>query len=216
MNKSESVSKIFPALVKAQSVVGSAQKNKVNPHLKSKYADLGSVWDAIGPALETHKLAAIQSPQPSDDGHLHLETMIIHESGEWISGTVVMPLPKKDPQGYGSALSYARRYHLASMLGVVQDDDDAASASKGSASLAADEIRNCDSMDSLASVFAEKYKAFRGDNAAIRVITKAKDERKMELAQENGQGFNPAKIEKPDPTPEQQPEPQQPGTVDQF
>lgn len=216
MNKSESVAKIFSAIVKAQSVVGSAQKNKVNPHLKSKYADLGSVWDAIGPALEANKLAAIQSPQPSDDGHLHLETMLIHESGEWISGTVVMPLPKKDPQGYGSALSYARRYHLASMLGVVQDDDDAASASKGSAALAADEIRACASMDDLQTVFADKYKSFRNDNAAIRIITKAKDERKMELAQENGQGFNPAKVAKPEPVQQAQPEQQPQGEIEQF
>lgn len=197
MKMSESVTKIFPALVKAQAVVGTAQKNKVNPHLKNKYADLSSVWDAIGPALESNKLALIQTPNQSDDNKLHLETMIIHESGEWMSDVLVMPMPKQDPQGYGSALSYARRYHASSMLGVVQDDDDGQSASKGSASLAADELKQCVDMDSLAKLFGELYNKYRGDNASIRIITRAKDERKMALAQDNGQGFNPAQVAEP-------------------
>lgn len=208
MKKSESVTKIFPALVKAQSVIGSAQKNKVNPHLKNKYADLASVWDAIAPALESNKLALLQTPNQSDDSKLHLETMIIHESGEWISEVLVMPMPKQDPQGYGSALSYARRYHASSMLGVVQDDDDGQQASKGSASLAADELHQCADMDSLAALFGELYKKYRGDNASIRIITRAKDERKIQLAQESGQGFNPAQVA--DKT-----EPEQPAPIDQ-
>lgn len=217
MKKSESVTAIFKALVSAQAVVGTAQKNKVNPHLKNKYADLGSVWDAIGPALEANKLAMLQTPTQSDDSKLHLETMIIHESGEWISEVMIMPLPKQDPQGYGSALSYARRYHASSMLGVVQDDDDAHSASKGSAALAADELTACADMDALGKTFAEHYRKFNGDNAAIRVITRAKDKRKQELAQENGQGFNPAKIEKAAPAQEQaEPAPAEPAPAENF
>lgn len=199
MIRSETFAKISAALVKAQHLIGGAQKNAVNPHLKNKYANLESVWDAVSPALESNKLAVIQSPQPSDDGKLHLETMIIHESGEFISGTLVMPLPKQDPQGYGSALTYARRYHLSSMLGVIQDDDDASSASKGSAALAADEIMACDNMDKLQSTFKECYAKFKDDPASIRVITDAKDKRKGQLGLGESAAFNPAKIAKSEP-----------------
>lgn len=124
MNKSDSIAKLAMAMVKAQTQVGIAIKNAVNPHLKNKYADLGAVWDAIAPAMKEHGLAAVQMPAPSDDGRLHLETVLLHESGEWLSNVTVMPLAKQDPQGYGAALTYARRYALAALMGVTQDDDD--------------------------------------------------------------------------------------------
>lgn len=200
MIKSEAFTKICTALVKAQQLIGGAQKNAFNPHFKNKYANLESVLQAISPALEVTGLAVIQSPLPSDDGKLHLETMIIHESGEFISGTLVMPLPKQDPQGYGSALTYARRYHLSSMLGVVQDDDDAATAtaSKGSPSSAADEMSTCENMKDLESVFKDFVTKFRDNPAAIRVITDAKDKRKAQIAMSvtESANFNPAKIHK--------------------
>lgn len=196
MEKSESIAKISSAIVKAQHLIGGARKNAVNPHLKNKYANLESVWEAISPAMESSKLAAIQSPQPSDDGKLHLETMIIHESGEFISGTLVIPLPKQDPQGYGSALTYARRYHLSAMLGVIQDDDDAQAASKGSASLAADEIMACKNVDDLKKAFESAYAKFKDDPASIRVITDAKDKRKSQLGISKDAGFNPVKLQK--------------------
>lgn len=124
MNKSESIAKLAAAMAKAQSQVGIAIKNAINPHLKNKYADLGAVWDAVSPALVDHGLSVVQMPAPSDDGRLHMETVLLHESGEWISNVMVMPLSKADPQGYGAALTYARRYALASLMGVTQDDDD--------------------------------------------------------------------------------------------
>src|SRR6202008_4399225 len=61
---------------------------------------------------------------PSDDSKLHMTTRLLHESGEWMEGTLVMPLPKQDPQGFGSAMTYARRYALAAITGLYQDDDD--------------------------------------------------------------------------------------------
>lgn len=124
MNKSESIAKLAAAMSKAQPAVGIALKNAINPHLKNRYADLGAVWDAIKDALGTNELSIVQLPSPSDDGKLHLETMMIHASGEWLSSVMVMPISKQDPQGYGSALTYARRYALAAMMGVTQDDDD--------------------------------------------------------------------------------------------
>lgn len=124
MNKSDSIAKLAMAMTKAQSMVGIAIKNAVNPHLKNRYADLGAVWDAVMPALQANELSVLQLPAPSEDGRLHLETLLMHSSGEWLSSTLVMPLAKADPQGYGGALTYARRYALAALMGVTQDDDD--------------------------------------------------------------------------------------------
>lgn len=218
MIRSETSSKVFAAIVKAQLLIGGAQKNAVNPHLKNKYANLEAVWDAVSPALEANKLAVIQSPQPSDDNKLHLETMIIHESGEFISGTLVMPLPKQDPQGYGSALTYARRYHLSSMLGVVQDDDDASLASKGSSSAAADEITACDTIDSLQQAFKDAYQKFKDNPAAIRVITDAKDARKAQLSVKEDASFNPAKLapREPEKAPETKEQTDSPQSIEKF
>jgi len=93
-----------------------------------KYADLASVMNAAAPALEANGLSVVQRPMPSEKG-VCIQTMILHSSGEWISdGGLHLPMQKIDPQGAGSSITYARRYGLAAMLGIVQDDDDAASA----------------------------------------------------------------------------------------
>lgn len=124
MKTSESISKIAVALLAAQKGITFAPKDATNPHFKNKYADLGSVVDAVKPALNEAGIVFIQTASPSDDGKLHLATRLMHESGEWIEDTLVMPLPKPDPQGFGSAMTYARRYALAAITGVYQDDDD--------------------------------------------------------------------------------------------
>lgn len=127
--KSDSIAMIAAALVQARRDVGIAIKNAKNPHLKNTYADLGAVYDAIDDALDKNDLTPFQTPIASNDGKLHLQSLILHKSGEFMGGVVVIPLGKQDPQGYGSALTYARRYALASMLNVTQDDDDGARAS---------------------------------------------------------------------------------------
>lgn len=124
MNHSESMKAIAPALLQAQKAIGFAVKDTTNPHFKNRYADLASVVDAVKPALNDAGIVYIQTGSPSEDGKLHLTTTLMHESGEWIGDTIVMPLPKQDPQGYGSAMTYARRYALAAITGVYQDDDD--------------------------------------------------------------------------------------------
>ncbi|MGB4031208.1 MAG: ERF family protein [Tenuifilaceae bacterium] len=128
MNRSETISTLAASLVKAQREIEGAAKDKTNPHYRSKYADLASVADACKPALNRHGIAYVQAPEPSESGTLALTTMLVHESGEWMSGTCTMPLPKNDPQGYGSAMTYARRYALAAMVGVCPEDDDAEAA----------------------------------------------------------------------------------------
>lgn len=124
MKTSESIKEIAAALVKAQDDIRFAVKDSTNPHFKSRYADLGSVIVAIKESLNNFGIAFIQTPTESQNGTLALTTRLIHSSGEWIEDTATCPLQKNDPQGYGSALTYLRRYTLASITGLYQDDDD--------------------------------------------------------------------------------------------
>lgn len=120
---------LYAALVKAQSEIKGALKDSLNPHFKNKYADLGSVWDAVKPALQANGLAVIQLSRIHESGAPVLITRIIHTSGEHIEGEY--PLVCKDPtdpQKLGSATTYARRYALAAALGVIQEDDDGQAA----------------------------------------------------------------------------------------
>ena len=186
MNRSETITKLAAAMAKAQPKVAVAEKNSVNPHLKNKYANLGAVWDAVAVVLEENDLSVIQMPAPSDDGKLHLETVLMHGSGEWISSIMVMPLSKQDPQGYGSALTYARRYALAALMGVTQDDDDGARSIaneiKSEAHEACYKIAECQTLEELQSVFAAAYKAVKDNKAAQNMVVAAKDARKKELS----------------------------------
>jgi hypothetical protein len=129
MKTSESLGKIAPALLQAQREIRFAAKDAKNPHFKNTYADLPAVIDAVKGPLNDAGIIFIQTPAPSDDGKLHLTTRLIHESGEWIESTAVTPLQKADPQGVGSAITYMRRYSLAAITGLYQDDDDGNAAS---------------------------------------------------------------------------------------
>ncbi len=129
MKTSESLSKISPALLKAQRAITFASKDATNQHFRSTYADLPSVIEAIKPALNEAAIVFLQTFSPSEAGFIAVTTRLIHESGEWIEDTATVPLPKSDPQGYGSAATYARRYSLAAITGLYQDDDDGNAAS---------------------------------------------------------------------------------------
>jgi hypothetical protein len=129
MKTSETISKLAVALLAAQKAITFASKDASNPFFKSKYADLPTVIDAVKPALNDAGIVFIQSATPSDSGTLSLVTRLIHESGEWIEDTAIAPLQKNDPQGYGSAITYLRRYSLAAITGLYQDDDDGQAAS---------------------------------------------------------------------------------------
>ena len=136
MKTSDSIKTIAPAILKAQKAITFAAKDATNPHYKSKYADLPSVIDAIKPALNLVGIAFLQTAGTSDPGILAMTTRLLHESGEWIEDTATCPLPKNDPQGYGSACTYLRRYSLAAIVGLYQDDDDGQAASKPKAVIA--------------------------------------------------------------------------------
>lgn len=124
MQRSDSITKLAPALVKAQGQLQIAVKDSINPAFRSKYADLGAVWDACRAALQDNQLTVIQLPMRGEGGFASLETVLMHESGEFISSVSETRLVKDDPQGYGSAITYLRRYALSAMLGIVADDDD--------------------------------------------------------------------------------------------
>lgn len=115
------------AFLKLQGAIRPAIKDSMNPAFKSKYADLASVWDAIREPLHDAGFSVIQSPD-FDGADMWLRTTILHVSGDKIEGRYPIRPVKADPQGVGSAISYARRYSLSAMLGVIQDDDDGAGA----------------------------------------------------------------------------------------
>ena len=118
------------ALASAQANMGKALKQANNPHFRSKYADLGSVMDACLPALNEAGIALIQ-PTGEDEHGRFVETTLIHgESGETLSCRVPLIVGKNDMQGYGSAVTYARRYGLMAMAGIAPEDDDGNAAAK--------------------------------------------------------------------------------------
>lgn len=131
-DRSESIKEIATALAKAQAKIQHASKDSTNPHFNSKYADLASVLDACREPLSENSLSVIQSPQRIEGAWI-LVTRLMHTSGEWLEGYCPILSTKTDAQGFGSGLTYARRYGLSAMVGVAQDDDDgnAASSSKG-------------------------------------------------------------------------------------
>ena len=121
---------IATALAAAQINMGKALKQASNPHFRSKYADLGSVMDACLPALNERGIAVIQPTGENELGRF-VETILIHgESGEQLSCRVPLIVGKNDMQGYGSAVTYARRYGLMAMAGIAPEDDDGNAAAK--------------------------------------------------------------------------------------
>lgn len=122
---------LYVALAAAQAAMGPALKENVNPAFKSKYADLANVMAACLPALNAHGIAVIQPPFQDDAGNRYVKTVFIHgASGESVECAVPLIVGKNDMQGYGSAVTYARRYGLMSMAGIAPEDDDGEAAAK--------------------------------------------------------------------------------------
>ena len=127
MPTSPTIAALAAALVKAQSALSGAKKDSTNPHFKTAYADLASVWDACRAPLANAGLSIVQLVS-SDPTHAVIETILAHSSGEWVSSTLAVPLTKSDAQGLGSAITYGRRYALAAIVGVCPADDDGEAA----------------------------------------------------------------------------------------
>lgn len=122
--------KIAAALVKAQKGFSPAIKTSSNPHFRSKYADLSACVEAVIDSLNDNGIALLQMTHECQDGVI-VETVFVHDSGEMLSaGKLHVPAAKHDPQGYGSALTYGRRYSLMAACGIAPEDDDGNAASK--------------------------------------------------------------------------------------
>ena len=177
---------IAAAFVKAQSQFGKALKTSVNPHFKSKYADLSACIDAVVGALNDHGIGLMQRTYECQDGVM-VETIFIHESGEVMEcGMLHVPAAKQDPQGYGSALTYARRYSLLAATGLAPEDDDGNAGSRRietpqiDVGMMADHIAAIDASankEELQTAYKAAYDACKGDQTWIAKVIKAKADR---------------------------------------
>ena len=127
MKTSEQINEIAEALAAAQGEILNPNKSAENPFFKSKYADLAEVLNVVRPAFSKHGLSVVQMPYSSYDGGIGVTTMISHKSGQWMQGSLELPLQvaKNVNQDAGSAITYMRRYALAAAAGVAQEDLDA-------------------------------------------------------------------------------------------
>ena len=123
MQMSDTIAALAEALSKAQGAIDDATNAGINPHFKSKYADLASVRAVIRGPLSANGLSIVQLPR-AQNGVVEVDTMLLHKTGEYISETLRMPVAKPDAHGIGSAISYARRYGIMSILCIAADDDD--------------------------------------------------------------------------------------------
>ncbi len=130
MERSDSIKHLAAALNKAQAEMSGAKKGANNPFFKSKYADLNAVVDAVRIPFAENGLSYSQFPV-MDDNRVGVETILMHDSGEFIASTLMLPTGKLDAQAAGSAITYARRYSLQSIAGIPAEDDDGNAAVKG-------------------------------------------------------------------------------------
>lgn len=178
------------ALAKAQTEMGKAIKNANNPHLKSKYADLGAVMEACFDALHSNGFAIMQ-PCGADERGQYVETHLAHASGHTFTSRVYLVVGKNDMQGVGSAITYARRYGLLGMAGLAPEDDDgeatkaqprqpqrAQNDAPDPVQIATHSLSAAASLDALVAIWKDLPKPIQSDK---RVID-AKDQRKAALS----------------------------------
>lgn len=201
MRTSESIVNLAQALAKAQGAMSSAKKSAANPFFKSKYADLASVWDACREPLSENGLSIIQNVDNTlgDNPTVSVETILLHESGEWSANLFVVPIVGPvTPQSIGSATTYARRYPLAATVGLAQADDDGNSASgkdekheakpepvKMTAEAFANHqaaLEGCDSLEALKEAWQAAVKACGDDRDAFNALLAVKDAMKPKVS----------------------------------
>jgi hypothetical protein len=175
------------ALVKAQKAFGPALKTSTNPHFKSRYADLAACVEAVIDALNNNGIALIQKNYDCTNGVM-IETMFVHESGEMLEcGILHVPANKQDAQGYGSALTYARRYSLMAACGIAPEDDDGNTAVRKTTvdenalidHLAA--IEASTDQDGLKNAYKAAYAACNGNPDWQKKVIAAKDKVKAKF-----------------------------------
>lgn len=203
MEFSQSRAAIVPAMVKARvAMMDKARKNTENNHLHNWYADLGSFLATIRPALESNGLIVIQTPMPCTEKNnmlvLPLETMILHESGEFMTAVMEMPLSfgkGAAAHSVGSAITYARRYHLAALFGITQADDDGNATKKTARQWIAD-LEGIEDVAKLDEAVAKIIHSLADDSASVKVIRDWHITRKAAIKAQTANGFNPASVVK--------------------
>lgn len=237
MQFSEKFDQVLPALIEAKGKFVKPVKDKQNTHLKNYYATLDSVLNAITPGLDANNLIMLQSMKDMGDGVasvMHVETVVVHTtSGQWVKSYTKIPIVKNDPQGAGSAFTYARRYGIVALLGLSQADDDAQSAVKTSrewiselnaaAKLPEDataEDRE-NALAELQGIFGSCWKQL--DSASKKVVRDEYDKLKAVIDGKTARGFNPTSLSKKkveqsqaDPDSAPAPAPKPAGKIDNF
>jgi len=180
MNHSESITELAIALNLAQAQMGAAKKNAANPFFKSNYSNLEEVIACVKQPFAENGLSFVQLPISSEE-RAGVETIILHKSGQWLSGSFMLKCSKLDPQGMASAISYARRYGLQSAVGLPSSDDDgnAASAKKPlmTAKDAASKLETAKTVDDLVKV----WNSLPIDIKQVESVIAAKDSKKAGL-----------------------------------
>jgi hypothetical protein len=173
---------IAASFIAAKRAFGPALKDKTNPAFRSKYADLGACLEAVEDALLANGIALIQETFEDTTG-VTVETVFLHESGESIRcGKLHVPAAKQDPQGYGSALTYCRRYSLITACGIAPEDDDGNAASrKPDVAMILKGIANSSTLALLTTNF--NYAKSMLDESHHEAIKSAANKRKSELTQ---------------------------------
>ena len=212
MNSSPDISELSKALFSIQNNLPPAIKDARNSFVGNDYATLNSVMETCRDALYSHGIWLVQLPCPAPvelgTGHIGLETRLTHvESGQWLSSVTVIPLPKSDPQGLGSALTYARRYSLCTILGIITEDDDGNAASvhpqrqhrpqSQPKTRAQDKTRSSNSSTqgqsntSLPKLDGVSYKNVQADDGRMCVVATGSTLEKKELLRAAGFKWNP-------------------------
>jgi len=197
---------IAAALAAAQSQMGKALKDASNPHFRSKYADLSSVTGACLPALNANGIAVIQPTGADEDGR-YVETILLHTTGEKLSCRVPLIVQRNDMQGYGSAVTYARRYGLMCMAGIAPEDDDGYAATAAApksdvapvdrkrgpspADHAISSLAGAETLDQLAAIWGDLPVGLK----SLPEVRGTKDNRKAELRAADADDFIPGEYE---------------------
>ena len=182
--------KIAAAFVKAQKAFGPALKTSTNPHFKSRYADLAACVEAVMDGLNANGIALLQHLSECNDGVI-VETVFLHESGEVLNcGKLHIPATKHDAQGFGSALTYARRYSLMAACGIAPEDDDGNLAAKKTVvsnvnptevDKFIENMKRSQTEEALIASYKIAYQACNGDKMFLDKVTKVKDEMKKAI-----------------------------------
>lgn len=185
LEETKSMKNIYSAFIKAQKEFAPALKTSTNPHFRSKYVALDGCIEAVLDALNNNDIGLLQVTHDSDTGVM-VETVLIHSSGEQMSGgKLFVPATKLDAQGFGSALTYARRYSLMATCGIAPEDDDGNAASKPINNIdttpMVNAIKQAQTMDDLQRIFKDVWSNVKGNPKAEKEVTLAKEQMKAEL-----------------------------------